>query len=146
MSIYNWLAIYITSIAKKIAFVFLLFNAALQVVKHTSWIPGSSENYICYSHTLSFGLKCQKEFSCCLVWWKKSLEFYRAWCVHRRKPKLHCCIVKVCWLFFIIGCCTCWAAFNPKIRNFRPILGKQHLTESKSANWSISGMHQWVPW
>ena len=100
MSIYNWLAIYITSIAKKIAFVFLLFNAALQVVKHTSWIPGSSENYICYSHTLSFGLKCQKEFSCCLVWWKKSLEFYKTWCVHRGIPKLHCCIVKVCWLSF----------------------------------------------
>ena len=88
-----------------------------------SWGPGSLETYRYCSHTLSFSLRCQKEFSCFLVWRKESLAIYKIWYVHRVIPKLHCCIVKVCWFSYswLLDC------LESKNARFSPFLDEEEL-------------------
>ena len=109
-----------------------------------AWVPASSETYIYCSHTLSYSLKRQKEFLCCLVWWKESLEFYKTWCVHKVILKLPCCIVKVCWFFLLFGC---WVALNTKVAIFANSWWRAAPYISKCANWFISAVgfnHLWT--
>ena len=128
--------------SKKNMLVFLLSNATLQVVRHTLMSPWKTVKLSCI---LGFSLKRQKEFWCCLVWWKENLEFYKTWCMQRGIPKLHCWTVKVYWLSFnwLLG------RFESKNLWFFLANSRQRAAsyQIQSANWFISAVgfnHQWI--